>query len=116
MRVLPLPPFGSAAAPLQELPQRQRPVVLLVPRRVDQRDRAFPGLQPQQLHGLGLLLELSPVAPPELVPLLRLVAEPLAQLGTRGGGLQPQVNRRAPLAQAARPQPFDEDALAVLRR
>src|SRR5690606_14074135 len=65
---------------------------------------------------VGMPIELAEVAGPELVPLVRIVAEPLPECGAGGNVLQPGGQLQAILREAARPQPFHEEALAVDRR
>ena len=67
----------------------------------DRLDRPFPSFQ---------LLE---VPAPELDPLLRLVVEPLPQLGRGRGLLGPEVDPGVLLRQTARPQPFHQNPAAI---
>src|SRR6185295_10595900 len=57
--------------------------------------------------------ELRAVAATKLVPAVRVMAEPGAQLGARRDLLEPFVEPGLRLADAARPQPVDEDPCAV---
>src|SRR5690606_15518310 len=72
------------------------------------------GGRDQLRDGLPLLGQLGEVAPPELVPVLRIVAERLAQLIARGELLEPAVELERVAAHAARPEPIDEEALPVV--
>src|SRR5690606_5965057 len=47
------------------------------------------------------------------VPALRLVIEPLAQLGAGGDGFEPEIDGGILARQAARPEPIDQHAGAV---
>src|SRR5262244_322098 len=63
--------------------------------------------------GLTLSLELSKITTPEFAPPRGIVAEPLPQLVRWPELLQPLIDGRRPLAQAARPEPVHKNALAV---
>jgi len=57
--------------------------------------------------------ELGAVAAAELVPAVRIMAEPSAELGARRDVLDPFVEPGFRLADPARPQAVDEDSCAV---
>ena len=83
--------------------------------RIEQGHRAVPGLFPQERHGIGLLVQLSGIAPAEFGPPRRVVAEPAAQLWTRRHVLEPEINGSSGLLDAPRPDPIDQHAKAVVR-
>src|SRR5690606_13964507 len=62
------------------------------------------------------LLELTSIAGAELFPARGLMAVPPAQLVAGGNVPTPLIDRDGLAADAARPEPIDEDALAVVPR
>jgi hypothetical protein len=55
-----------------------------------------------------VLVELGEVPPSELLPLLRVVREPLPERGARGDVPEPAVDVQAVAAYTSRPEPLDE--------
>ena len=81
--------------------------------RVDERDWAFAGTPMEIPKGFGSTGELQAIAAAELVPALRVVSEPPAQIGGWRDFLDPLVQLGLGLAKTARPQAIDEDSSAV---
>src|SRR5215475_9369476 len=98
----------------KELFQNQSAIVFLISRRVNQGDRACFGFALEQLDQIVFVLELLLITLAELIPLVRIVPEPTSQLRAGRDILQPEIYLRPLLGQAARPEPLDEDALAVI--
>src|SRR6185312_10975376 len=87
----------------------------LVMRGIDQRQAPFSRERSQLCHELPLLRKLRPIAATKLLPTLRVVSEPLAQLSARGDLLHPLSDVGIGLRHAARPQSVDEDPGAIAR-
>jgi hypothetical protein len=101
--------------PLQPRLQRDGVVVLRIFRRVEQRDASLARMPAQLAHRLlrSLFLQLRGIGAAERGPVLRMAVEALAQ-GVAGRDLlQPQVDLRLVLGDAARPQAIDQDARAI---
>ena len=90
-------------------------VVDFVPGRVDQRHWAFAGTAVEVPKGFGMPGELQAVAAAELIPALRIMSEPPAQIRSWRDFLDPLVQLGLGLAKTARPQAIDEDSSAVCR-
>jgi hypothetical protein len=88
-------------------------VMNLVGRPVDECHGSIAGTTPETLEGVGMPCELFKIAAPELVPTLRIMAEPRPQIGGGGNFLEPLVQLGLCLAEAARPQSIYEDSRAV---
>ena len=88
-------------------------VMNLVGRPVDESHGSIAGTTPEILEGVGVPVELCAIAAPELVPALRIVAEPSPQIGRGRNFLEPLVQLGLCLAEAARPQAIYEDSCAV---
>ena len=93
--------------------QHEGVVVSLVPGRIDEGDRALARTTAQVLQYFWMPGELRAVAAAKLVPAFRVMAEPCAQLRARRDLLDPLVELRFGLADAARPQVIDQDPCAV---
>src|SRR3954454_3969035 len=89
-------------------------VMRFIVRCEDQCNRATPGQFLQFFDSNRLLLQLPGIAATEFRPALRVMAEPLAQLGAGGEILHPAIDRRIRLAQPARPQSIDQHAHAIV--
>ena len=108
----------SAMAVLQMIAQigrqHERVVVRRVMRRVEQRH----GTALRQIDDLRdsfiVARQFGAIAAGELRPARRIMPEPFAQGRTRRDLLEPQRQRRFLLAQAARPEPIDQHAGAVV--
>ena len=105
-----------AREPALELPrEHHRVVVRLVVRRVDERDgtvsRSIRELGERRTRGLGV--QLSLVALAKLGEPARIVTEPSPELVARRDVPEPFVEMGIGLAEPARPQPFDENAITV---
>jgi hypothetical protein len=94
--------------------QDERIVVLLVVRRIHERDGAFAREPAQAGEFLGLRAEFPGIATAELLPARRIVGEPLPQCGAGRELLRPFVERRRRLAHPARPQTVNQDADAIV--
>jgi hypothetical protein len=99
---------------LKKLLECQGAVVFLIVRSVDKGDGALLDLLPQESDRRWTGVQFFPVALDELLPLCRVMAEPLAQ--PRGGRhvLQPQVQRRFLLSHASGPESLYQDSQAVI--
>lgn len=95
------------------LGQDERVIVSWIFRSVEKRSATFTRERQQRGEGGRVGRELGTVAPSELSPAPCVVAEPLSQRCARCDLGQPCVERRAPLCDAARPEPIDEHADAV---
>src|SRR5512138_3088579 len=118
-RPAPAGPAPRARPPGEKvLPQGDRLVVLLVARRVDQRQPLLRRESPKGADHLGPGGELGEVAAGELVPAGGVVAEPPAQLGGRRRVLEPLPGARPLLRHPPGPDPVDQDAdpVRLLRR
>ena len=80
-----------------------------------QSDRAVPRPAPQVAHHFGMVRQLASIAALELAPALRFVAEPGPQLAAGGDVFHPLVDPQCRFAHSARPQPVNQDALAIAR-
>src|SRR5581483_7855798 len=100
----------------ERVPQYDGLVVRLIVRRVDERQRTFLREGPQLAQQLVLLRELRPVAAAELLPTLRVVREPFAQLVTGSDFLHPLGEGGVGFLQSTRPQAIDENARSIARR
>src|SRR4051794_38996228 len=100
----------------QVLPQGEGAVMLLVPRGVDESDRALTDPPSEFGDCVLVLFEFGPVALLELHPFGRLVAEPTAKLRAGGDILQPHVHGGSLLAQTARPESFYQDSQSISAR
>ena len=90
--------------------------MLFVTRSVHEGDRPNRRQLPQLGHLLWPMTKLLLVASLELRPLGRIMAEPAPQLGARSHVFEPEVEGRTLPCHPTRPQPFDENAMAVQRR
>src|SRR6185437_14957857 len=99
----------------QRLAEHDGLIVRLVMRGVDQGQAPFSRERSQLCHELPLLRKLRPIAATKLLPTLRVVSEPLAQLSARGDLLHPLSDVGIGLRHAARPQSVDEDPGAIAR-
>lgn len=95
------------------VPQHDGMVMNVIAGRVDERDRAIAGTTAKILQRLGMPGELRPIAAAELLPTFRIMSEPGAQLSGRRDLLDPLVEHRLCLAEAARPQAIYKNANAV---
>src|SRR5947209_7084881 len=100
---------GSAHRPDEVLAEDYRLVVLGVLRPVEQRDVALLRGLHQRAPRLRPGVEFGGVPAAELLPPLRVVAEPAAQLVAGGDILEPAVEPEPLLVHPARPQPVDEE-------
>src|SRR5689334_19789084 len=96
--------------------QNQSAVVLLISRRVNQRDRTILSFALEQLDQLVFVLEFVLITSAKLIPLLRIMPKPASQFSARRDILQPQIYFGFHLCQAARPQAFNQYALAIILR
>ena len=94
--------------------QRQRVVVLFVPRAVEQCDVAAPGRLAERIARLAAVGQLGEIAAAELGPLGRIVPEPASQLVARRDLLEPRVQAKVRLLDAARSEPLHQKAGAVV--
>src|SRR5262245_30531376 len=85
-------------------------------RAVDERDRTLPGSRQDRLPCFRMRIELASVASTKLVPFVRIVAEPPAQLGAGADLFQPSVSAQLFLGDAAWPQALDEEAGSIRAR
>ena len=92
------------------LPQHEGMIVVPVPGRIDEGDRAFSGTATEIGQRFCVLGELFAVPAAKLVPMFGIMAEPSAQLCAWGNFLDPVVEPGVRLADAARPQPIDENS------
>ena len=99
--------------PAHRFSERDRIVVFGVLGAKDQRDAASPGCLEELLEGIRTLLELACVTLLELVPLRRIVPEPLSQAGARRQILEPGVDLEIPFGDAPRSDPVDQHAVAI---
>src|SRR3954471_21596505 len=108
--------FG-ASLPVQSfhqvLPERDRVVVLLVARAVEQGDVAGGSSVAQCLPGLRMPVQLREVAAPEVVPLLGLVAEPLPQFRAGPDVREPVAQPQSIPPDPAGPQSVDQEPRLV---
>src|SRR3954447_26227746 len=114
---------GCPSEPRRMLPARQGSpenireddgvVVLGVPGRVDERQRPAPRSPPQLREPRAVAAQLLEVATAELFEAVRVVAEPPPQAGARGELLLPPVEPGTFAGDPARPEPIDQDAVAV---
>src|SRR5262245_20564196 len=110
-------PDGSQFASTTEIVRkRPRLIVLHVPRRIEQRDRTPRRDLAKGLDGIGIGVELRRVTLAELLPALGAMAEPLAERRAGGDVLEPDRIAELVLADPARPDAIDQDALPVARR
>ena len=111
-RILATPLFR----PLQETLQRHGVVMGLVARRVEQRHRlaAWQLAQVRKRRPRRLLFELAAIGLDEFIPFCRVGMHHAAQPIARRQIAQPQIDVRLPLGDAARPQPVDQHAQAVV--
>src|SRR5206468_746117 len=96
--------------------QRDRVVVRLVARGIKQRDSS---LVPQQIArggGGGLARQLLAVGPNKPLPVVRISMELASQCVAWRKLLRPEIDLCRLALDAARPEPVDEDAKAVLAR
>src|SRR6185312_7632662 len=100
----------------ERVPQYDGLVVRLIVRRVDERQRTFLREGPQLAEQLVLLRELRAVAAAELLPTLRVVREPFAQLVTGSDFLHPLGEGSVGFLQSTRPQAIDENTRSIARR
>ena len=86
----------------------------LVPGGVHKRDRSLLVPPLQVVEQVALLIEFRLVSPAELVPPLGVVVVPRPQIGAGGDLLSPVVDRRRLFVDTSGPEPFDQDAGAVI--
>jgi hypothetical protein len=89
-------------------------VVLAIARAVDERDGTVLRSIGKRLPGLWIGVELSVIALHELIPACGIVAETLTQRGARRDIAQPSRKVQRILRDAARPEPIDEKACALV--
>ncbi len=80
-----------------------------------ERDRAPTEVTTQLGQNRRIRVEFGEVASTKLVPLLGIVLVPPTQIMGRRHGFRPEVDMRICLRYAARPEPVDQNALAVGR-
>lgn len=95
------------------VPQHERMVMLPISGRVDEGDRALLGTAAEIRQPSNLLGEFGAVTSAELVPTVGIMAEPSAQSCTWRDLPDPLVEPGFRLADAAWPQPIDEDSSAI---
>ena len=88
-------------------------VVIPIPGRIDEGDRALMGAATQIVQRFCVLSEFIAVSAAELVPTFGIMAEPGAQLCAWCDLLDPVVEPGVRFADAARPQTIDENSCAV---
>src|SRR6185437_10403127 len=108
-------PQAGVCSMQQHLAEHDGLIARLVMRGIDQRQAPFSRERSQLCHELPLLRKLRPIAATKLLPTLRVVSEPLAQLSARGDLLHPLSDVGIGLRHAARPQSVDEDPGAIAR-
>src|SRR5262247_3929009 len=99
------------------MPERYGVVVRLVARRIEQRHRLARHARHEILGGTGagFLRELAPIIDDELLPARLLGMHAPPQRLTRRDVLEPSVDFRLVLSDAARPQAIDHDTRAIRR-
>src|SRR5579875_125000 len=100
----------------QDLAQNDGLIVRLVVRGIDEGQRTLPRHIAQSAEQRALPRELVPVTAAELLPALRIVSEPLAQLVARRDVLHPLRDGCIRLLYAPGPKPIDENPRAVAGR
>src|SRR3569833_330822 len=93
--------------------QYDRIVVLFIVRTVDKGNRFCFCKNANALKLPGMLLQFALVAALKFRPALRIMTEPLPQLGTRGDVLQPVIKSGFCLAHPARPKPIHQKPHAI---
>jgi hypothetical protein len=88
----------------------------LIARAIDECDWAARRPRGDMAHEIGVRSQLVPVPPLELGPSSWVVAEPPPELCGRGNVFHPFVDRCVLLAQPARPQAIDQNALPIRPR
>ena len=107
--------FSSELA-FQVIPQSDRIVVLTVVGTVNKRDSAPTCCLQDRIAHFGISLQFGFVTLPKFVPFLRIMAEPLAQLGSGCNIFQPRIEAKRGFLYATRPQSFYEKALTIFPR
>src|SRR5919202_4381392 len=97
----------------EHVPDHDRLVVVLVTGAVDKRDVALARRREQGRQHVAAGVELAAVATLELSPALGIMPEPGAQLVARPDLLEPGLDVRRVLADAARPDAIDQEAAAI---
>ena len=93
--------------------KRNGVVVLSVMRAIQKGDCPLPRGLEDWLADFGRAIELGEVLTPELLPLLRIVTEPLSQFGAWREVLEPAVKVQVGFLNPPRPKPLDQVAHAV---
>src|SRR6185312_16335949 len=107
---------SPTAMALEIFLQRDRVVVALIARAVDERDSSATRGRGDRPPCLGMRIELATIPLPEFSPLSRIMTEPFAQFGAWRDILHPCLDLQFRLGHAARPQPLDEHTRAVRPR
>src|SRR5579864_8132203 len=87
----------------QEFPQHHGIIMRFIAGREHERDPAVLRKHAQPTQLLAVLLNLRPITAPEFLPSVRIMAEPLSQLGAWRDVLHPLVDGGIGLFQPARP-------------
>src|SRR5437588_10461785 len=82
---------AGSQPPIEERLQRDGAVARNVVRGVDEGDPPAPRRRDERLPGCAMRAQLGEVPPPELRPLLRVVAEPRPQVRARRDVLEPPI-------------------------
>lgn len=88
----------------QDITQHDSFIVILVTRRMDQRQRPLPSDRPKLAQKLFMLQQFGAVAVTEFFPSLWIVTKPVTELRARRDLLHPPINGSIGLAYAARPE------------
>lgn len=99
----------------ENLMQDNRMVVLAVAGSIDEGQRAGVRHRSQLFQQRRFARQLAAIATGEFFPACRLMAEPATQFVAWCNILRPAIDRRSRFAQAARPQPVNQNANPVFR-
>ena len=100
--------------PTQVFLQGNGMIVGFIPGAINERDPASLRPLPRFLHDGSAAVQLGKIPPPELLPTGRVVAEPFPQGRAWRNLFQPAVEARLVLAEAAGPEPIDQDAITIV--
>lgn len=100
----------------QDLPENNGIVVRLVVSRVNKCHRTFEGQVAQSIKFFAMHLDLRGISPAELLPTGGIMSEPFSQLRAWCQLLHPIIDCGIGLPHSTRPQPVNQDTLAVTVR
>jgi hypothetical protein len=97
----------------EKILQYNRAIVFFIPSGVNESDDALFGFSSKHRYLFRIVSQFLSIPALKLVPFRHVVRIPLSKFRAGGNVFQPEIDLGPCLSQPARPEPFDQDALAV---